>query len=77
MPKAFVLITTVPEAEEEFLDELRKIDGIKEATSVYGIYDFIAKVEAPSLEEVKAIITSKLRKLTDIRSSVTLIAAEG
>ena len=77
MPKAYVLINTVPEAEEEFLEELRKIDGVIEATSVYGIYDFVAKVDAQSLEEVKAVITSKIRKLKDLRSSITLIAAEG
>ena len=76
MPKAYVLINTVPEAEEEFLEELKKIEGVKEATSVYGIYDFVAKVEADSLEKVKEIITSKIRRLKDLRSSVTLIAAE-
>ncbi len=77
MPKAYVLINTEPDVEEEFLEELRKIKGVVEATSVYGIYDFIVKVEASSLEEVKEIITSKIRKLKDLRSSVTLIAAEG
>lgn len=76
MPKAYVLINTVPEAEEEFLEELRKIEGVKEAASVYGIYDFIAKVEADSLEKVKKIITWKIRKLKDVRASVTLIAVE-
>ncbi|MEM4297137.1 MAG: Lrp/AsnC ligand binding domain-containing protein [Nitrososphaerota archaeon] len=76
MPKAYVLINTVPEVEEEFLEELRKIDGVKEADSVYGIYDFIAKVEAESLEKVKEIITWKIRRLKEVRSSVTLIAVE-
>jgi len=76
MPKAYVLINTVPDVEEEFLQELRRIEGVKEATSVYGIYDFVAKVEADSLEKVKEIITWKIRRLKDVRASVTLIAVE-
>ena len=77
MPKAYVLINTVPDVEEEFLQELRGIEGVKEADSVYGIYDFVAKVEADSLEKVKEIITWKIRRLKDVRASVTLIAVEG
>ncbi len=73
MPKAYILINTLPEVEEEFLKELAKIKGVKEADSVYGIYDFIAKVEADSLEDVKEIITWKIRKLKDVKSSVTLV----
>ncbi len=76
MPKAYVLINTIPEVEEEFLQELRKIEGVKEATSVYGIYDFVAKVEADNLEKVKEIITWKIRRLKDVKASVTLIAVE-
>ena len=76
MPKAYVLINTVPEVEEEFLQELKRIEGVKEATSVYGIYDFVAKVEADSLEKVKEVITWKIRRLKDIKSSITLISVE-
>jgi DNA-binding Lrp family transcriptional regulator len=76
MPKAYVLINTVPDVEEEFLQELRKIEGIREATSVYGIYDFVAKVEGDSLEKVKETITWKIRRLKDVRASVTLIAVD-
>ena len=76
MPKAYVLINTVPDVEEEFLQELRKIEGVREATSVYGIYDFVAKVEGDSLEKVKETITWRIRRLRDVRASVTLIAVE-
>ena len=76
MPKAYVLINTVPEVEEEFLKDLKKIKGVKEASSVYGIYDFVAKVEAKKLEEVKQIITWKIRRLKYVRASVTVISVE-
>lgn len=77
MPKAYVLINTDPNVEEEFIEELRGIKGVTEVSSVYGIYDFVAKVETDSMEKVKEIITWKIRRLRSIRSSVTLVAAEG
>lgn len=70
-----MLINTDPEVEEEFLEELKGIEGVVEAHSVYGIYDFIAKVEAPSMEKVKEIITWRIRRLKHLKSSVTLIVA--
>ena len=52
MPKAYILFNTVPEAEDELLQELRNTKGVIAADSVYGIYDFVAIVEAESLEEI-------------------------
>lgn len=74
MPKAYILINTDPEVEEEFIDKLKSIEGVKEVSSVYGIYDFVAIVEAETLEKLKEIITWKIRKLNRIRSTVTLVA---
>jgi len=76
MPKAYVLINTDPEVEEEFIEELRGIEGVTEVSSVYGIYDFFAKIEAGSMEKVKEVITSKLRRMKDIKATVTLVAVE-
>ncbi len=45
MPTAFVLINTEIGAEEEVVNELKKIPYIKEAHVVYGVYDIVAKVE--------------------------------
>jgi len=74
MPMAYVLINTDPGVEEEFLEELKNIEGVKEAVSVYGIYDFVAKVEADSMDKVKEIITWKIRRMKSIRSTVSLLA---
>ncbi len=76
MPKAYVLINTDPEVEEEFVEELKKIKEVTEVSSVYGIYDFFAKIEAESMEKVKEVITSKLRRMKDIKATVTLVAVE-
>jgi len=76
MPVAFVLVNSDPEVEEELMEDLIGIEGVKEVHSVYGIYDFIVKVESESLDELKSIITWKIRRLRRIRASATMVVAQ-
>jgi DNA-binding Lrp family transcriptional regulator len=77
MPIAFVLINSELGKEELILKELRSIENISEAHFVYGVYDIIAKVEAESMEKLKEIVTFKIRRLSDVRSTLTMTVAEG
>ncbi|MCJ7760329.1 Lrp/AsnC ligand binding domain-containing protein [Candidatus Bathyarchaeota archaeon] len=77
MATAFVLINAELGKEEGILKELRSIGSVKEAHFVYGVYDIIAKVEADSMEKLKEIVTFKIRRLTDVRSTLTMTVAEG
>jgi len=52
MPVAFVLINTETEFMEDVLKALRDVEGVKEAYSVYGVYDIVAKVEADSMDKL-------------------------
>ena len=76
MPIAFVLLNVEPGGEEEVLKELRGISEVKEAYRVYGVYDTVVKVEAPSAEKLKEIITWKIRRLQKVRSTLTMLAVE-
>ena len=76
MPIAFVLINSEIGSEGEVLRELKKMDGVKEAYTVYGVYDVIAKVEASSMDKLKDIITWRIRKLEKVRSTLTMIVIE-
>ncbi|MEM0027714.1 MAG: Lrp/AsnC ligand binding domain-containing protein [Ignisphaera sp.] len=73
MPEALVLINTDVGAEDEVLAQVKTIDGVKEAYIVYGIYDLYAKIEAESIEKLKDIVSSKIRKLPKVRSTITMI----
>ncbi|MFC1506951.1 Lrp/AsnC family transcriptional regulator [Thermoproteota archaeon] len=77
MPTAFVLINAELGKEEGILKELRSISNVTEAHFVYGVYDIIAKVEADTMEKLKEIVTFKIRRLTDVRSTLTMTVAEG
>ena len=73
MPKAFVLINVESGTEEEVVGELKKIDGVEEAYFSYGVYDIIAKIKAESMEKLKDMVTKKVRAISKVRSTLTLI----
>ena len=74
MAKAYVLITTDPDVEDEFIKDVKKIEGVVEASAVYGIYDFIIIEEAETMEKGKKIITLNIRRLRDVKGTITLIS---
>jgi DNA-binding Lrp family transcriptional regulator len=55
------------------VNELRKIDAVKEAFIVYGVYDVIVKVEADSMDKLKEIVSWKIRRLDKVRSTLTML----
>mgnify|MGYP001151856624 FL=1 len=77
MPAAFVLINAEIGSEDEVLKELRKMDNVKEAYVVYGVYDIVAKVEAETMDKLKEVVTWKVRRLSKVRSTLTMIVVEG
>ncbi len=77
MPMAFVLINTEIGAEEEVINELKKIGNVKEAYVVYGVYDIVAKVEADSMDKLKEIVSWRVRRLDKVRSTLTMLVVSG
>lgn len=76
MPQAFVLVNAEVGSENEALKQLRTIEQVKEAYMVYIVYDIVAKVEAETMDKLKAIISSKVRRLNKVRSTLTMIVIE-
>ncbi len=76
MPKAFVLINVESGSEEEVLEQIKQIEGVEEAYYSYGVYDIITKVKADSMEKLREIVTQKVRTLSRVRSTLTLIMME-
>ncbi len=74
---AIVLIQTEIGAESRVMEKLYEIPEVTEVYIVYGIYDVVAKVEAESLERIREVITSKIRKFPEIRTTSTMVVVEG
>ena len=77
MPTAFVMINTEICSEKEILDEIRKIDAVKESYMVYGVYDIVATVSADTMDNLKEIVTWNMRRLDKVRATLTMIIIEG
>ncbi len=73
MPTAYVLLNTEIGAETHVLKALKKIEGVEEAHSLWGVYDIIANVKAENMEKLKYIITSRIEKVGRINSKLTMI----
>ena len=76
MPMAFVLINTEMGSENEILDSLLKIVNVKMAYVVYGVYDVIVLAEAETMDQLKDIITWKIRRLSKVRSTLTTMVVQ-
>jgi DNA-binding Lrp family transcriptional regulator len=55
---------------------MKKLEGVEEAYFSYGVYDLIAKIKADSMEHLKEMVTRKIRALSKVRSTLTLIMME-
>ena len=73
MANAFILISTELGSETDVMKELKKIDETKEAHKVYGVYDIIARIEADTMENLKDVISLKVRRISMIRSTLTMM----
>jgi DNA-binding Lrp family transcriptional regulator len=76
MTNAVVLIEAERDALTTLGGELAGIDGVAEAYSVTGEWDFVAIVRVPRHEQLAEVITGKLAKLTGVSRTQTMVAFE-
>jgi len=72
MEKAYILLSCDIGKEHDLASQLRLLDEIKSVMTTYGDYDIVIEAEAPDSEKMDNLITSKIRKLEKIRSTITL-----
>ncbi len=77
MATAYVLINCELGSEESIIQQLKNIDDISEVSGTFGAYDILAKIESLTIETLREIITWKIRKIDQIRSTLTLMCVEG
>ena len=73
MSQAYVLINCALGKEESIIEELTNISGISQVHGTFGAYDIITKVEGKDTTDMREIITEKIRKIKDVRSTLALI----
>ncbi|MHA2270929.1 MAG: Lrp/AsnC family transcriptional regulator [Candidatus Hodarchaeales archaeon] len=76
MTTVFVLINSAIGAENTVLTALQAIEAVVETYIVYGVYDIIAKVQGASMDDIKTIIHNEIRKITEVRNTLTMVVVE-
>lgn len=76
MLQAYVLLNCDIGTEESTIQRLKSVDLVKEVHGTFGTYDVLAKLESQSSEELNNVISTKIRHLEHIRSTITLLTVE-
>lgn len=72
MNEAYVLINVKSGLESTVLSQIKSMVDVEQASISYGAYDLVVKVKADSMEELKEIVTYKIRKIDGVQSTLTL-----
>ena len=67
-----MLISCEIGTEHDLISQLKKIDEIKNVMITYGDYDIVIEAITESTKKMDELITSKIRKLEKIRTTITL-----
>jgi DNA-binding Lrp family transcriptional regulator len=73
---AIVLIEAERDAIGSLGGALADIDGVAEAYSVTGEWDFVAMLRVRSPEEVAEVVTGRFASLAGVRRTHTMVAFE-
>jgi len=73
---AVVLIEAERDAMSRLGGELADIDGVAEAYSVTGEWDFVAIVRVPRHEQLADVVTGQITQLPGVSRTQTMVAFE-
>lgn len=72
MEIAYVLVKSKIGHEVDVMNDILKIDGVKEIMGTYGVYDIFVKVQVPTRNEIEKVVIYKIRKVNNVLSTITL-----
>ena len=76
MNHAIVLIEAERGSLPDLGGTLADIDGVAEAWSVTGEWDYVAMLRVRNAEEIATVVTGRLARLPGIRRTHTMVAFE-
>jgi len=76
MTVVYVLINCNMGFEVHVIDELKRIESVKEIQGVFGMFDVLVKIESSEVKTLDQTILMKIQKIKHIQSIQTLIVYE-
>ena len=82
MPTSYILINSDLGTDESTVTKLKKIladekDTQYEIQGVYGVFDIVLKLSSNDIDNLRSTITNKIRKITSVQSTLTMMVIEG
>ena len=81
MPTSYILINSDLGTDESIIAVIKEIldaekDMKYEIQGVYGVYDIVVKLSSDNIDSLRSIITNKIRKVTSVQSTLTMMVIE-
>ncbi|MEK9681588.1 MAG: Lrp/AsnC ligand binding domain-containing protein [Nitrosopumilus sp.] len=76
MEKSYMLISCEIGEEQSLYSQLKEIPEVKNCLVTFGSYDVVAEFETDTQSQMNEVVTTKIRKLKKIRSTITLRAMD-
>jgi len=81
VPTAYVLLNSDLGSDETIIAKVKEIldneAGVKyEVQGVYGVYDIVLKVSSENAENLRSVITNKIRKIDKVQSTLTMMVIQ-
>lgn len=74
--KAYVLLKVKAGMERNVFNNLKAFNEVVEINELYGEWDIILKVEVERFEEMDMLLTEKIRTVSGVEDTSTMIVAE-
>ncbi len=81
MPTAYVLLNSDLGSDEKIISNIKEILDKEsnidyEVQGVYGVYDIVLKITSNSTDNLRLVITNKIRKIEKVQSTLTMMVIE-
>ena len=81
MPISYVLINSDLGTDESIIVKIKEILANEkeieyQIQGVYGVYDIILKLSSDNVDNLRSTITNKIRKITSVQSTLTMMVIE-
>ena len=81
MPTSYILINSDLGTDESIITKLKEILNDEknvqyEIQGVYGVYDIVLKLTSDDIDTLRSTITNKIRKITSVQSTLTMMVIE-
>ena len=74
--KAYILINIRTGEIREVVRQLRRVEGVREATMTFGPYDAVAVVEAENVDRLGSLLATGIQPIPGVLETLTCLSVD-